>query len=113
MKESRKSPRIKTILEGFYWKVSSPGIFDAMKKMSVINLSLGGCCLHVSSENVPDLYDRIKLVFNLDNANRTRINMEASVCRVTGNQIGCKFSAKLTGYEPQFVSYINERILPK
>jgi hypothetical protein len=98
------------MLEGFYWKVSSPGILDDMKKMTVINLSLGGCCLNVSSVNAPNLYDQIKLVFNLDNANRTRIKMEAAVCWITGNQIGCKFSEKITGYEPELVSYINEHI---
>jgi c-di-GMP-binding flagellar brake protein YcgR len=107
-KELRKQSRIKTILEGFYHKRSYANVFD-MKRMTVVNLSLGGCCCLVSSKDVLELYDRIELTFNLDNANQTRIKMEASVCRVAGNQIGCKFAPNLTGYERDLIFYIKER----
>jgi len=108
-KELRKNVRVKTLLDGYYQKRSYTNVFDA-KRMTIINLSLCGCCLLVSGKDVPELYDRIEMTFNLDNANNTRIKMEASVCRVTGNQVGCKFSPNLTGYERDLISYIKERM---
>ena len=77
--------------------------------MTVVDLSLGGCCLLVSKDETLDHNDRIKLVFNLDNAKHTRIKMEATICRVAGNQIGCRFLPDLTVYEPDLVAYLNDQ----
>jgi hypothetical protein len=112
-KESRKSPRKKTLLDGFYGKASTPGVFEDMKRMTVVNLSLGGCCLLVSKDEKLDRYNRMKLVFNLDNARHTRIKMEAVICRVVGNQIGCRFLPDLTGYEPDLVAYLSDQTKQK
>ena len=60
-----------------------------------------------------DVHGKIHLAFRLDNELHTKIEREAVVCRVTENQIGCKFAPNVHGHEPEFVSYINERAAPK
>jgi hypothetical protein len=41
------------------------------------------------------------------------VDQEAVVCRVTENQIGCKFTSDARRDAAEFASYINERIARK
>jgi c-di-GMP-binding flagellar brake protein YcgR len=108
MKELRKGSRIATSLEAYYWKRGSLDIFGKVQKGMVLNLSLGGCCLLVPKNNMINLYCKIHLAFLLDDKQHTKIERDAVVCRVTENQIGCKFTSEVHGDEPKLVSYINE-----
>jgi c-di-GMP-binding flagellar brake protein YcgR len=75
--------------------------------MTVVDISLGGCgftTAHAHSLN-PD--DRIKLVFNLDDAKHTRIERDAAVRAVKGtHQIGCEFAPTPSGYDPDIGFYL-------
>jgi hypothetical protein len=113
IKELRRTPRIATSIEAYYWKRGLLDIFGKVQKGTVHNLSLRGCCLLTQKNHMIDLYSKIHLVFKLDNNHRTKIEREAVVCRVTENQTGCRFTTNVYGYEPQFVSYINELIAIK
>ena len=108
--ELRKTPRIATSIEAYYWKRGSLNIFGKVQKGTVLNLSLGGCCLLVPEDHMINLHCKIHLSFLLDDKQHTKIEKEAVVCRVTENQIGCKFTSDVHGNEPDFVSYINKRI---
>jgi hemerythrin len=110
IKELRRTPRIVTLIETYYWKRGLLDIFGKVQKGTVHNLSLRGCCLLTKKSHMIDLHSKIHLVFKLDNNHRTKIEREAVVFRVTDKHIGCRFTSDVHGYEPQFVSYINEHI---
>ena len=78
-----------------------------LERMTVVDISLGGCgftTAHAHSLN-PD--DRIKLVFNLDDAKHTRIERDAAVRAVKGtHQIGCEFAPTASGYDPDIGFYL-------
>jgi hypothetical protein len=46
------------------------------------------------------------LVFNLDNAEHTKIEKFAVVRNVKGRQIGCEFAATASGYDPDIGFYL-------
>jgi len=51
--------------------------------------------------------DRIKLVFNLDDAKHTRVEKDAAVRAVKGtHQIGCEFAPTASGYDPDIGFYL-------
>ncbi|OHE19185.1 MAG: hypothetical protein A2X95_05000 [Syntrophobacterales bacterium GWF2_56_9] len=100
--DARKTFRKKTSLEGLYAKLVSPGDFE---RMTVVNLTLGGCGLLASNEPALNQGDWIKLVFKLDDAKRTEIKRNAVVRRVTGNYIGCQFTVA-TAYDPDIGFYL-------
>jgi hypothetical protein len=99
----RKVFRKKTLFDGFYSKLVPPGGFE---KMTVVDLSLGGCSFLASSRHSLNPDDRIKLVFNLDNAQHTKIEKDALVRIVKGHQIGCEFAATASGYDPDIGFYL-------
>jgi endogenous inhibitor of DNA gyrase (YacG/DUF329 family) len=99
----RKVFRKKTFFDGFYSKMVPPGGFE---KMTVVDLSLGGCNFLASSRHSLNPDDRIKLVFNLDNAQHTKIEKDAVVRVVTERQIGCEFAATASGYDPDIGFYL-------
>jgi PilZ domain. len=96
----RKAFRKKTFFDGFYSKLGSPGGFE---KMTVVDLSLGGCSFLASGRHSLNPDDQIKLVFNLDNAQHTKIEKDAVV---RGRQIGCEFAATASGYDPDIGFYL-------
>jgi len=99
----RKAFRKITFFDGFYSKLGSPGGFE---KMTVIDLSLGGCSFLASGRHSLNPDDRIKLVFNLDNAQHTKIEKDVVVRIVKGRQIGCEFIATASGYDPDIGFYL-------
>jgi hypothetical protein len=99
----RKAFRKITFFDGFYSKLSSPGSFE---KMTVVDLSLGGCSFLASGRHSLNPDDRIKLVFNLDNAQHTKIEKDVVVRIVKGRQIGCEFIATASGYDPDIGFYL-------
>lgn len=111
--ESRMAFRKKTLLKGTYLMYFSTVAFDDFKKMTVTDLSIGGCRLLVAEVHKLNVNNRIKLFFNLDNAKHTRIEMEAIVCSINGNYIGCKFSPKVYGLEVELLDYLNEQKVPQ
>jgi len=107
--ETRKDFRKKTALKGFYVKQDSAGDFE---KMTVIDLTLDGCCLLASDKHTLHLGDSINVVFKLDNANHTEIKRYATVRRVMGNKIGCQFVAKKV-YDPELGFYVKDFKMPQ
>jgi hypothetical protein len=99
----RKAFRKITFFDGFYSKLGSPGSFE---KMTVVDLSLGGCSFLASGRHSLNPDDRIKLVFNLDNAQHTKIEKDVVVRIVKGRQIGCEFIATASGYDPDIGFYL-------
>ena len=99
----RKAFRKITFFDGFYSKLGSPGGFE---KMTVVDLSLGGCSFLDSGRHSLNPDDRIKLVFNLDNAQHTKIEKDVVVRIVKGRQIGCEFIATASGYDPDIGFYL-------
>ena len=111
MKERRLAARIKTSIAVDYWNLFGTQLLGGVEKATIVDLSLGGCCLFVSKEPTLNINNRIKLLFMLDNDNHTKIEREALVCNVRGNYIGCKFTPQPQGSEPDFISYINAHLL--
>lgn len=101
-----------TSLEGSYWKLSSSDQFGKIEKAAIVNISLAGCCLFANPHSLT-LYDRINLIIRLDDTNHTRIQREATVCRIVDNHIGCRFATKLGGYEPALGLYLKGRLNPE
>jgi hypothetical protein len=99
----RKAFRKKTFFDGFYSKLGTPGGFE---KMTIVDLSLGGCSFLASGKHSLNPDDRIKVMFNLDNAQRTKIEKEAVVRVVKGRQIGCEFAVTASGYDPDIGFYL-------
>ena len=99
----RKHFRKKTLFDGFYSKLGSPGGFE---KMTVVDLSLGGCGFLASSRHSLKPDDQIKLIFNLDNAQHTKLEKNAVVRIVKERRIGCEFAAVASGYDPDLGFYL-------
>ena len=99
----RKHFRKKTFFDGFYSKRVTPGSFE---KMTVVDLSLGGCGFLAPGRHSLNPDDQIKLVFNLDNAEHTKIEKLAVVRNVKGRQIGCEFAVTASGYDPDIGFYL-------
>jgi predicted RNA-binding Zn-ribbon protein involved in translation (DUF1610 family) len=99
----RKAFRKTTFFDGFYAKLNPPGSFE---KMTVVDLSLGGFSFLASGKHSLNPDDRIKLMFNLDNAQHTKIEKEAVVRVVKGRQIGCEFAHTASGYDPDIGFYL-------
>jgi PilZ domain len=99
----RKHFRKKTFFDGFYSKRVPPGSFE---KMTVVDLSIGGCGFLAPGRHSLNPDDQIKLVFNLDNAEHTKIEKAAVVRNVKGRQIGCEFAATASGYDPDIGFYL-------
>jgi hemerythrin len=113
VRELRKTPRVTTSIEAYYWKRGSLDIFGKVQKGTILNLSLGGCCLLAPPNHMMNLHCKIHVAFLLDDRRGTKIEKEAVVCRVTENQIGCKFTSDARRDAAEFASYINERIARK
>ncbi|MGD0276987.1 MAG: hemerythrin domain-containing protein [Syntrophales bacterium] len=111
VQELRKTTRISTSIEAYYWKRGSLDIFGKVQKGIILNLSLEGCCLFVPQNHKINSNCNIHLAFILDDKRRTKIEKEAVVCWVTENQIGCKFTPDVhKGDEPELVYYIKEHM---
>ncbi len=104
--EFRKSFRKKTHLEGFYARATPPGSFEPM---TIIDISMGGCHFHTGNKHFLRKGDRVKLVFNLDDANRTKIAREAIVCSFDEQSIRCKFFVTATGLDPDIGFYLRSQ----
>jgi hypothetical protein len=98
LKECRRAIRIDVSLEGHYWKLGSTNISRKIEKATIFNVSVDGCGFNIPIPDALLLYNRIMLNFKLDNVERQKIQREASLCRVVGNFIGCKFVTKRSGY---------------
>jgi endogenous inhibitor of DNA gyrase (YacG/DUF329 family) len=96
--------RKNTSLNGFYSKLVPPG---GLERMTVVDISLGGCGFTTSRPHSLNPDDRIKLVFNLDDAKHTRVEKDAAVRAVKGtHQIGCEFAPTASGYDPDIGLYL-------
>jgi hypothetical protein len=104
--EFRKSFRKRTHLEGLYARVTPPGRFE---QMTIIDISMGGCHFHTSDRHFLTKGDRVTVVFNLDNANRTKITKEATVCSFDERSVRCKFSVTATGLDPDIGFYLRSK----
>jgi hypothetical protein len=104
--EFRKSFRKKTHLEGLYARVTPPGRFE---RMTIIDISMGGCHFHTGDRHFLKKGDRVTVVFNLDNANRTKITKEAMVCSFDERSVRCKFSVTATGLDPDIGFYLRSK----
>ena len=82
-----------------------------LEKMTVIDLSLNGCCLFASDKHTLHLGDSIKVVFKLDNAKCTEINRYTTVRRIMGNKIGCRLARD--SYDPEFGFYVKDFKIPE
>jgi hypothetical protein len=102
--ETRNEFRKQTSLEVFYWKLDSP---DIRQKAAIVDLSLNGFCLRISGEHTLQSNDLIRVNFKLDNERRTKIDREASVCWIAGNNIGCQFTAT-PPFDPNVGFYVLE-----
>lgn len=109
-KENRRHFRKETQLESSYWKHASYGVFGKLEKATVVDISTGGCRIHVSDDHELQQNDFITLIFRLDNKERTKLQKEAIICRVDGNYIGCKFSSE---YDKDIWFYVSGDTLPK
>ena len=101
--EFRKSFRKKTRLEGFYARVAPPG---SLEKMTVTDVSMGGCRFLTGNRHLLEKNDRVNLVFNLDDANRTKITKEAIICSFNERSIGCKYLVTGSGLDPDIGFYL-------
>jgi len=101
--EVRNYFRRVTALGGFYLKDDAP---DHFLKMTVTDLSLYGCCLRVSDKHTLHVGDSIKVVFKLDNAQRTEIKRHATVLRIVENIIGCQLTRD--AYDPELGFYVED-----
>ncbi|MGD0276355.1 MAG: PilZ domain-containing protein [Syntrophales bacterium] len=110
LKDNRRLFRREINLECSYWKHTSSGFFDKIEKATVVNLSTGGCRIHVSDDHNLHRKDSITLVFKLDNPDRTEIQQETVVRWVIGNFIGCKFSFE---HDSDIWFYVHKDIPPK
>ena len=96
--------RKQTSFDGFYSKLVPPG---PLERMTVVDLSLSGCGFITSRGHSLNHDDRIKLVFNLDDAKQTKIERDAAVRVVKGtHQIGCEFAPTASGYDPDIGFYL-------
>jgi hemerythrin len=112
VEELRRTTRISTSIEAYFWKRGSLDIFGKVQKGIIMNLSLEGCCLLVSINHKTNSNSNIHLAFILDDKRRTKIEKEAIVCWVTENQIGCKFTPdNPEGDEPELVNYIKDHMI--
>lgn len=111
--ESRIAFRKKTLLKGTYLMQFSKVAFDNFEKVTVTDLSIGGCRLLVSNNHKLNVNNRIKLVFTLDNGKRTKIETEAIICSINGNYIGCKFAPNVHGLQVELLYYLNEQKVPQ
>jgi hypothetical protein len=106
--EIRKDFRRVTAIDGFYVKEDYSSHFE---KMTVIDLSLDGCCMLVSDKHALHLGDWIKVVFKLDNAKRTHIKRSATVIRIMGNKISCRLVTD--AYDPELGFYVKDFKVPQ
>ena len=106
--ENRKAYRKKVMLTGSYVMKNSPGGFI---KMTVLDLSLDGCCFLASDNHTLNLGDSIILNFTLDNPRHTRIKRSAKVLRVMGNRIACRIDRDT--YDPELGFYVEDFKVPK
>jgi hypothetical protein len=101
--EFRKYFRKKARLEGFYTRLIPPGSFE---KTTIIDISMGGCRLFAHNGYHLRKDDRIKLTFNLDNTNCTKITKEATICSVDKWSVGCKFLLTCGGFDSDIGFYL-------
>jgi hypothetical protein len=101
--EFRKSFRKKAHLDGFYSRATPPGSFE---KMTITDISMGGCRFLTSNRYLVKKDDRVKLVFNLDNTDHTKITKEAVICSFDGQSVGCKFLVTGNDLDPDIGFYL-------
>jgi hypothetical protein len=101
--EFRKSFRKKINLEGYYSRVHPPGSFE---KMTITDISMGGCRFLTENRHLLRKDDLVKLVFNLDNATRTKITKEATICSFNERSVRCKFIDTSSGLDSDLGFYL-------
>ena len=102
--ETRKDSRKKTDLKGYYTK-GGDSIND-FERMTVIDLTIDGCCLLVSDKHRLTVGDSIKVMFKLNNAGRTEIKRVATVRWIAGSKVGCQLSRHT--YDPELGFYLKD-----
>jgi hypothetical protein len=107
--EYRKAFRKKTSLPTIYWKIDPPDVFH---NGTISDLTLEGCNLFVSDKHTLQQGNHIKLLFKLDNSNRTKIEKEAIIRRINENYMGCQFVGK-AAFDPELGFYVQDFKVPK
>jgi PilZ domain len=74
--------------------------------MTIVDLLLSGCGFLAPFRHSLNPDDKIKLVFNLDNTQHTKIEKAAVVRNIKGRQIGCEFATTASGYDPDIGFYL-------
>lgn len=106
--ETRKEFRKETSLKGFYTKSEST---YAYSEMTVIDLTLDGCCLLTTDKHKLIIGDSIRVLFKLDNDARAEIKRYGTVRWIKGNKIGCQFDKR--HYDPDLGFYVRYFKVPK
>jgi len=101
--EFRKLYRKKVRLEGFFSRLAPPGGFE---KTTIIDISMNGCRLLIDYGCRLKKDDRIKLTFNLDNANHTKITKEAVASSLDDRTLGCKFLTTGSSFDSDLGFYL-------
>ena len=101
--EFRKHYRKKTLFNG---TCSNAGASD---KITVTNLSIGGCGFELVSTKKPREGDRIRLTFSLDDPVGTIIREEAIVTSVRDRYVGCKFHGLNSASRADIAFYLKTR----
>ena len=101
--ENRKKFRKKTVLKGYYVKQDADDDYSAM---TVIDLTLHGCCLLTTDKHTLNVCDSIRVIFKLDNPKRTEIKKYATVRWIMGNKIGCQLTTN--HFEPELGFYAED-----
>jgi hypothetical protein len=101
--EYRNFYRKKTYLQGVYKKLAPP---NPTGKLSITNLSMGGCRFDASMSHHLQPNDHIGISFSLNDAQETMIRKEAVIRQVDGRYVGCQFVTLPGAYEPALGFYL-------
>jgi hypothetical protein len=101
--EVRKYFRKPIEFDGLLSRIEPEG---SSEKISIVNLSYGGCGFNASAKHGLQLGERIRITFTLDDAMKTIIRKEATVRFVKGRYVGCEFVQTAGGLEPDIGFYL-------
>lgn len=88
MPERRKSIRKTTDLMGVYWHTINR---EQTGAITIENLSLGGCGIHILTPHTLKRGDMLRLEFKLDNEHETFIRLRGKVCWILYDMAGIEF----------------------
>ncbi len=84
-------------------------IFVRFEQTTIADISLGAAIFLPPTRHSLKIGDRVKLAFDLDDANRTKITREAIVRNFDERSIRCKFVVTATGLDPDLGFYLRSQ----